>query len=209
MTSRPSRAVLPICLLHWRGGLARAFRKARHAMVVACCTLALLAYGQNQVSEHAVKAAYLFNFRKFVRFTPSDTIKSRQSFDICIVGKDAFGHSLDELTADEQLDGKPIRILRVKSAAEAHDCAIAFISASEGAHVWPDLETLRGQEVLTVSDAADFLQHGGMIQFVTVDNHVRFAVNLEAARGAQLSLSSELLRVAISVNGDASPGLRP
>jgi hypothetical protein len=62
---------------------------------------------------------------------------------------------------------------------------------------------------LTVSDAASFLQRGGMIQFLTVENHVRFAVNLDAVRGAQLSLSSELLRVATSVNGETSPGVRP
>jgi hypothetical protein len=63
--------------------------------------------------------------------------------------------------------------------------------------------------VLTVSDAADFLLHGGMIQFVIVANHVRFAVNLDAVRSAQLSLSSELLKVAISVNGEPPTGVRP
>jgi hypothetical protein len=62
---------------------------------------------------------------------------------------------------------------------------------------------------LTVSDAANFLQQGGMIQFLTVENHVRFAVNLDAVRSARLTLSSELLRVATSVSGETSPGVRP
>jgi hypothetical protein len=159
--------------------------------------------------ENAVKAAYVFNFGRFVRFVPSDAVNSRQSFDICIVGEDPLGHTLDDLTANEQLDGKPVRVGRFKTAAEARGCAIAFISASEGSHLSSDLEALRGQPVLTVSDAAGFLQHGGMIQFLTIENHVRFAVNLEAVRAAQLGLSSELLRVATSVSGESSQGVHP
>jgi hypothetical protein len=161
------------------------------------------------MSDHDVKAAYLFNFGKFIRFTPSDAVLKRQSFDICIVGEDSLGHTLDDLTVDEQLDGKPVRVLRLKTAAEARGCAIAYISASEGTRVGTDLDALHGQSVLTVSDASNFLQHGGMIQFVTVGNHVRFAVNLDAVRDAQLGLSSELLRVAVSVNGEPRTGVRP
>jgi len=84
-----------------------------------------------------------------------------------------------------------------------------YISAAEDTHMKSDLDELRGQAILTVSDAADFLEHGGMIQFVIVANHVRFAVNLDAVRSAQLTLSSELLRVAISVRGKAQAEVRP
>jgi uncharacterized protein DUF4154 len=179
------------------------------AALITFYMLATFAHAQNRMSDYAVKAAYLINFGKFVRFTSSEVVKSRQSFEICIVGEDPLGHTLDELTADERLDGKPVRIGRFKSAGEARGCAIAYISASEGTRVGTDLKMLREQEVLTVSDAANFLQDGGIIQFVTVDNHVRFSVNIEAARDAQLSLSSELLKVAMSVNGETSPGVRP
>ena len=173
------------------------------------CLIAAIAYPQNRVSEYAVKAAYLFNFGKFVRFAPSDTVTNRQSFDICIVGEDPLGHSLEDITANEHLDSKPVRIVRLKGAAEARGCAIAFIGSSEGARVGADIDALRGQPVLTVSDDANFLQHGGMIQFINIKNHVRFAVNLNAARSAQLNLSSELLKVAISVNGQASTEVQP
>jgi hypothetical protein len=161
------------------------------------------------MTEYDLKSAYLFNFGKFVRFTPSDAVVKRQSFDFCIVGEDPLGKTLDDLAANEQLDGKAVHIVRLKTAAEAHGCSIAYISASEGARVGADLDALRGQAVLTVSDAPNFLQHGGMIQFVIVANHVRFAVNLDAVRSAQLSLSSELLKVAISVNGEPPAGVRP
>lgn len=177
--------------------------------IVAFCVVACLAHAQSRMSEYDVKAGYVFNFGKFVRFAPSDAVIKRQSFDICIVGVDPLGHTLDELTANEQIDGKPVRVLRLKTATEARGCAIAYISAAEGSRVGDDVEELRGQSVLTVSDAENFLQHGGMIQFVLVANHVRFAVNLDAVRSAQLSLSSELLKVAISVNGKPLAEVRP
>jgi len=209
MTPCPSNTGASGCSSLWWALGVRVSRRRRNAAIVACCMVAAFAYAQNRVSEYAVKAAYLFNFGKFVRFAPSDALNNRQTFDICIVGEDPLGHTLDDLTANERLDGKPVRVVRLKSVAEARGCAIAYISASEGSRLETDLDALRGQAVLTVSDAASFLQRGGMIQFLTVENHVRFAVNLDAVRGAQLSLSSELLRVATSVNGETSPGVRP
>jgi hypothetical protein len=181
----------------------------RNIAIMIVWLIASFASAQNRMSEYDVKAAYLFNFGKFIRFTASDPNMQRQSFDVCIVGRDQVGHALDDLTANERLDGKPVRILQLKTAAEARGCAIAYISASEGTRIKADLDALRGQETLTVSDAADFLQHGGMIQFVIVANHVRFAVNLDAVESAQLSVSSELLKVAISVNGKPPAGVRP
>jgi len=188
---------------------ARLFRGRLRAAIAAVMIVASIASAQNRVSEYDVKAAYLFNFGKFVRLTPSDTALKRQSFDFCIVGEDPLGTTLNELTANEQLGGEPVRVIRLKAAAEARGCAIAYISASEGKLIKADVDALRGEPVLTVSDAANFLQHGGMIQFVVVANHIRFAVNLDAVRSGQLSLSSELLRVAISVNGEPPAGVRP
>lgn len=209
MTSHPSNTGAFDCPFLWRTVAARVSRRRRNKAIVAICLIGSFASAQNRVSESDVQAAYLFNFGKFVRFAPSDVVNKRQSFDVCIVGADPLGHTLDDLTGNEQLDGKPVRVVRVKAAAEARGCAIAYISASEGSRLESDLDTLRGQPVLTVSDNADFLKRGGMIQFVLVANHVRFAVNLDAVRSAQLGLSSELLKVAISVNGEPPAGVRP
>jgi hypothetical protein len=189
--------------------VSSAARSVAGIAIVTICAIATLASAQNRISEYDVKAAYLFNFGKFVRFTPTDADINRQSFDICIVGEDPLGTSLDGLTANEELDGKPVRVMRVKTAVEAHGCAIAYIGASEATRVRSDLDELRGQPVLTVSDAGTFLQNGGMIQFVIRGSHVRFAVNLDAVRNARLSLSSELLRVAISVTGERPAEVRP
>jgi hypothetical protein len=212
MTSRPSKTGASHCPFLGRTVGARLSwvrTSVAGIAIVAICGIASLASAQNRMSEYDVKAAYLFNFGKFVRFTPPDADSKRQIFDICIVGDDPLGATLDRLAANELFDGKPVRVLRLKTAVEARGCAIAYISASEGARVKNDLDALRGQPVLTVSDAGNFLQNGGMVQFVPQENHVRFAVDLDAVRNARLSLSSELLRVAISVNGEPPVGVRP
>lgn len=170
---------------------------------------AAVAHAQSLVSEYAVKAAYLFDFGKFVRYTSSGGHNQNPTFDICILGQNPFGHTLADLTANEKLDGKPVRVLRVQTIEQARECSIAYLSASERGRMAHDLDELRGQQVLTVSDSSHFLQKGGIIQFVTVGDHVRFAVNLNAAHKAQISLSSELLKVAISVQGNQAAGVRP
>ena len=181
--------------------------RGRHRAAIIVCAIATLAHAQTRMSEYAVEAAYLFNFGKFVRFT-SDASAHPQTFDICVIGS-STGRTLDDLTANERLDSKPVRVIRLEAAVEARGCAITYIHASEASRITADLAGLKGYPVLTVSDAASFLQDGGMIQFVIVNNHVRFAVNLAAVRAAQLTLSSELLRVATTVSGEIPPAVQP
>lgn len=156
--------------------------------------------------EYEVKAAYLFNFGKFLhRSAPPQ----HDSFDICVVGEDPMGSALDSLTRGEQIEGRPVRVRRMHEASEARGCDIAYLSANEGVRIEEDVAALGDADTLTVSDAPKFLQRGGMIQFVLQGDHVRFAVNLNAVRRSHLVLSSELLRVAVSVIGGASEEVGP
>jgi hypothetical protein len=164
---------------------------------------------QSKPSEYEVEAAYLFNFGKFVRLSPNAQATAATTYDICVVGEDRMGKSLDAITANEQIDARSVRVLRLKDAAEAQSCAIAFFSASEDPRIEKELGDLKHADVLTVGDSARFLAMGGMIQFVTVAKHVRFAINLEAVKRTHLVLSSELLRVATSVSGKPSPEGEP
>ena len=157
-------------------------------------------------TEYDVKAAYLIDFGRFVR--SSGQPKPRSSFDICVLGRDSFGQSLDVLASNETVSGLPIH-LRHPDVTDSKSCSIVFISAAEQANIREDLALLGNADVLTVSDAADFLQRGGMIQFVVADNHVRFAVNLDAVNRAHLILSSELLRVAFYLTGKPPSGGLP
>ncbi len=158
-------------------------------------------------TEYDVKAAYLLNFGKFVRH--ADGQPSRASFDICLVGHDSMGPTIDDLAANQSIDKRPVHVRRIPDVTQTKGCTILFISADQDDHLREDLAILSSSDVLTVSDASDFLDRGGMIQFLLVQNHVRFAVNLNAVNRAHLVLSSELLRVASSVIGKPSAGGLP
>lgn len=176
---------------------ARAWKIKVHAALVLLTTLPLWAQPPH-VSEYDVKAAYLFNFGKFLHVTPAP---ARASFTICVLGRDPMGPALDSITRGEEIDSRPVRVQRMHEADAVRSCDIAYISASEGSRIDADLAVLRGSDVLTVSDAQGFLDRGGMIQFVNQGNHIRFSVNLNAVRRTHLVLSSELLKVAAAING--------
>lgn len=155
---------------------------------------------QAQTSEYDVKAAYLFNFGKFMRVAGAAQ-PQQATFDICILGRDPIGQAIDEIVANESIDGRPVRVERMTDPALGRKCEIVFISPYESGSIREDLAALDGANVLTVSDAPDFLARGGMIQFVLQGDHVRFEVDLDAVNRAHLVLSSELLRVAAAVKG--------
>ena len=158
-------------------------------------------------TEPDVKAAYLVNFGKFLRETAAQT--PRKSFDICLLGHDSMGRTIDDLAANQGIDNVQIRVRRIPDVSQAKACAIVFISADEGDRLREDLAILSPSGALTVSDASDFLDRGGMIQFLVIGNRLRFAVNLNAVNRAHLVLSSELLRVASSVTGKPPTGDQP
>lgn len=152
-------------------------------------------------SQYDVEAAYLLNLGKFMRLSAGSEALRRDSFDICILGRDPMGKALDDLAANNNVGGHAVRIVRQSNASDARTCAIAFISSHDELTIRDALSVLVGADVLTVGDSPDFLQEGGMIQFVLQKNHVRFDVNLNAVNKTHIVLSSELLRVALAVNG--------
>ena len=153
---------------------------------------------QTKPTEYEVKAAYLFNFGKFVRW-PETATANRDSFSICVLGKDPFGKSLDNLLQDSTWSGKPIAAKRIASAEEASSCNVLFVTSAE-AEAWDQiLPEIARLPILTVSDASSFSRRGGMIQFFLSENRIRFEVNLNAAEKAGLNLDSQLLKVAVRV----------
>src|SRR6266568_243526 len=180
-----------------------AIRSSARAMAALILLFGMVAAAAQQESaEYEVKAAYLLNFGKFMRHSAANV--RRNTFDICILGHDPIGRTIDDLAAHESIDNLPVRVTRIADVTNAKSCAIIYISTSEEELLREDMAILAGTDVLTVGDSPAFLRRGGMIQFVLVSNHVRFAVNLDALNRSHLVLSSELLRVAASVTGKAA-----
>ena len=160
---------------------------------------------QAKPSEFQVKAVYLFNFSRFVAWPAQPAAAPPGPFSICVLGKDPFGSVLDATLAGETVSGKTVVARRLTVAQEAAGCRVVFISSSEESRLKDVLAALEKSSALTVSDIERFAQRGGMIQFVLQGDKVRFEVNLASASEAGLTLSSDLLKVAVAVRKNAPP----
>jgi hypothetical protein len=150
-------------------------------------------------SEYEVKAAFLYNFGKFVEW-PSATLRAREEpFILGVVGEDPFGDALERTVKDKSLHGKRLEVRRFRSIDRLATCHILFVSASEAASLPRLMKTLEGAPVLTVSDMRGFLEGGGGIRLVMERRSVRFAINRRATDRAGLRVSSQLLKLAQSV----------
>jgi len=182
------------------GWMSNCFVPFRNKACILACLLAFCGFVHaDRPSEYQVKAAYLYNFGKFVSW-PADAGPTSE-FDVCILGTDPFGSLLDATVSDSTINGKRVIARRITRAQDAASCRVVFIAASESQRLGSDLAVLSKLHILTVSDNPHFLERGGMIQFVLEGDRVRFAVNLTAAQEAGLTLSSELLKVATKVVG--------
>lgn len=169
------------------------------------CFFIALSVSAQTLSEYDVEAAYLYNFGKFVRWPAS--ARKLPTFDICILGRDPFDGTLDRIIANNTIGGKPIQKRTLGSPDEADGCAILYIADSEAKHLRGILDALGNKECLLVSGLPHFAQNGGTIQFVLEGDRVRFMVNLDAAARCNLTVSSELLKVALSVAGKPQSGV--
>jgi hypothetical protein len=157
------------------------------------------AVAQEQALEHAVKATYLYKFVPFVAW-PNSTATG--PFDICVVGDDGFAGLVRDAVAGQAFDTRPFAVLRVQNTAQASSCDVLFLSAGNPNDA-PMLEAMRGKPVLTVTDEAG-RGPKGIINFVTRDDRVRFEINLAEAVRDNLTISSKLLSLAISVQSAPS-----
>lgn len=154
-------------------------------------------------SEYQVKAAYLFNFLKFVEW-PADSFGDPLApMVIGVVGDDPFGSSLPELVIGKTVQGRDLVLRKYRAGDDLRGAHLLFISASERKQLPQILSSVRGSSVLTVADTEGFLEAGGMIQFLNANEQIHFAINVDALKGSRLKLSSKLLNLAKAVTGKA------
>lgn len=164
--------------------------------------LALLGYpasGQ-AVTEYQIKAAFLFNFAKFVEWPlPA----SFSPFCIAVGGDDPFAGALEEATKNRTIDGRKIVIRHFKLGSAQPGCEIVFLAVTPKG-IRAALAPFQGTSSLTVGDVPGFCRSGGMIGLQLVDSKVRLEINPEAAQKAHLQVSSKLLALASLVH-DTGP----
>lgn len=145
--------------------------------------------------EYQVKAVFLFHFTQFVEWPPASFPSADSPFIIGVYGENPFNSYLSETIAGEKVHGHAIVVQQYNSIEQVPICHILFINKSEQTIMEGISEISKRQSILTVGDAPDFLERGGMVRFVSKGNKVHIQINLEAAKNAKLDISSKLLRL--------------
>ena len=188
-------------------------------LIVLTCLLSAMAMGSHAAgadspdsSEYLIKAGFIYNFAKLVEWPTTAFPQPDSPIVIGILGNDPFGGTLDKIVADKKIDGRGFVVKRVKWSKDfkdIKDCNILFVSLSEKEHIDSVVEAMKGLPILTIGDAPGFARRGGIINFTLEDNKVRFEVNVEAAKHADLTISSRLLTLAKIVQQVAADGGKP
>lgn len=163
-----------------------------------CCIASLMvpAASADTGKEYYVKAAFLFNFAKFVDW-PQQQLDG-EVLRVCIAGENPFGDAI-HILEKERANNRQLIVIENPTASEREHCNILFISASQAKAVPALLKSLHGKPVLTVSEIPEFIDHGGMVGFVMRDGRVKLEMHYTAAAEAGLDIDPTLFEVAIRV----------
>lgn len=177
-------------------------RRSFASLLTAACLLLTAVLpaqaGQRDTSEYHVKAAFLYNFAKFVEWPDNAFTNPEAPMAFCVIGADSFGTSLYDLQG-KRVKNHPVSVQRIDAAADARTCHVLFISAADNQRMAEIIAAVKGSPVLVVGDAERFARRGGIIGFLTERNRVAFEINAGAAKGAGLTVSSQLLKLARTV----------
>jgi hypothetical protein len=172
-------------------------RGLRLAAVMALFVLLAVSLVGAAVPEYELKAAFVYNFAKFVEWPPQALSPASDTLILGVLVQDP------ESPAFEALQGKKVqgRTLVVKRCrlSELKEVHLVFISAGVSRYLGPALEEIRGLPILTITDEVEGSGPHGIINLVTTGGKVRFQVDAVQARRLGFRISSQLLRLALSV----------
>jgi hypothetical protein len=175
----------------------------------AAALLALLGCSEARAEdslEHAIKAAFVSKFARFVEWPPS--ARCPDHLTIAVLGGDAFADALERAVDGKQVRERPLRVRRVNTLAEVEPCSLLWLGGAEAARLESTLGDLGQSPVLVVGDGSGFTSRGGMIGLFVEHERVGFDVNVGAAETAGLKISSRLLGLARAVAKGGQGGRR-
>ena len=157
------------------------------------------------VSDSAMQAIYLYNFAKFIDW-PEHVFADKQSpIRICVYGEKPNDIRQAAAAIEGKVaQGREVKVRRSTTLSELGDCQMVFIPASERRWLPEVLRVAHAASALTVSDMDDFIDAGGGIGLLTIENQIRFEFNLDATQAANLKISARLLKLARVVKGSPS-----
>jgi hypothetical protein len=147
--------------------------------------------------EYQIKAAYLYQFGRYVEWPTKSFSSSNAPFVIGVLEQEPLIPQLEQIARVKKIQDRTIKIRRFSSAAAVQACQILYLSAPTTPETQTEIiHKMSRRGVLLVGDAADFLIWGGTMQFVVEDNKIRVVVSRKAAERAGLTISAKLLQVA-------------
>ncbi len=164
----------------------------------ACAASAALpnAHAQSpEVREYQIKAAFIYNFLKFVDWPRDALPDGSETINICVLRDDPFADALESIKG-KTVKSRRVAVRRIEPGRELETCQVVFIGSSEGKRLPRVIESLQGLNVLTVGEMDRFVELGGIINFFVQNNRLRFEINVNSAERAGLKLSSQLLSLA-------------
>ena len=148
-----------------------------------------------QAREYEVKAAFLYNFTRFVHWPPEVFNSHPNVITVGVLGNNPFGEALRSLEG-KVVNGRKLTVLPFKTVQEVKPCHVLFISGSEKNRLSQALKAVGDSSVLTVSEVKGFTEQGGIINFHLKSGRIGFEINVKAAERAGLKISSKLLNLA-------------
>jgi len=165
-------------------------------LTLVCPQIGAAAAGK--LNEYEIKAAYLYNFAKFVEWPATAFPRETSPLTFCIIGKSPLNQVIESL-AKKTIKNRGLAIRQLSEIENPGECNILFINAALKASIPQILTAAASFPILTVSDYKGFAAVGGNIEFVAVSDKIRFVINNQAAKRADLKISSHILRLATTV----------
>jgi hypothetical protein len=157
--------------------------------------------GQVDNLERRIKAAYLYNFTKFIQWPQGELISAKTPFTLAVIGPDRYDKALAPLE-QKRVKDRPLRIIRLDSDTPLPPAIdILFVTSKNPREIKQVLAKAKAKPILTIGDAAAFIQSGGLINFYLAGNKIRFEINARAAQAKGFRISSQLLKLARIVQG--------
>lgn len=177
---------------------------ARFVLLVVLSALPRPSASGPLADEYSIKAAFLFHFAEFVDW-PDEAFKdSANTMIYCSIGENGPMRSAMEASLlGKAVHWRTVQLRQLRDWQSAAGCHVLYVGANENKRLLPGLDALKGSPVLTVGEADNFAEIGGMIQFCEESNKIRFHINLTPVASARLKMSSRLLSLAKTVIGTA------
>jgi len=177
-------------------GLAAVRLIALAAMLGACLHANCWAQAESKAAEHQVKAAFLYKFLNFIEWPPQSFERPDTPLVIGVLGADALAEELAAMVNARTAGGHPVETRKIRRGDSVAELHVLFVGRTDSAALPDLLGSAKSRSLLTVTESDDALAHGSTINFVVVDNKVRFDVALGPAEQRNLKISSRLLAVA-------------